>query len=214
MKMILSGVRAILHSSSDDTRTRTPSGLADNLPTGISEYVFYQATYRGQPQDFYALADYRAPILRDLLAEVVRTEGPNPYHCGDSPDCQLLCMAKAGQNLVAHTLRAARQAVSAGLISIRGDFLWPADMQEPPVRRRPDGNVEDISLEEIAEAAIISLRNAVGMSGPDLVSQTARLFGFNRTGSKVSRRIEAGIDLALANKRIAVREGTYLLPRK
>lgn len=57
--------------------------------------------------------------------------------------------------------------------------------------------IEDVPLEEIAAAAHEVLTVQVSLDKEGLVSETARILGYKRVGTKVNQRIQKGIDLLL-----------------
>ena len=110
-------------------------------------------------------------------------------------------------------LRALAVAAERGLAVVREDFIWPAGMAEPPVRRRADSeSVRDIELicpEEIARAAHLVLEAQFGMAAGDLAGQTAKLLGFQYAGAKIAQRVDAVVRDEVAAGRI-VQEGDQL----
>ncbi len=120
-------------------------------------------------------------------------------------------MGKAGANLLNTVQIAATRAHKRAAITIRGDFLWPAEMTEAVVRVPSSDNnvrpIEYVPLEEIAEACILCVKGAFAIQQDELITQVARLFGYNRTGVKVRERIASGIILATDQKKLEIREG-------
>jgi hypothetical protein len=81
-------------------------------------------------------------------------------------------------------------------------FFWPVGTHPSSytafrVARDDDSRRDAVDLppEEIANAAASVLRQQISLPVPDLVRETARLFGFQRTGSQVEQFVNAGIDL-------------------
>ncbi|MFV2068273.1 MAG: hypothetical protein ACC645_14975 [Pirellulales bacterium] len=96
--------------------------------------------------------------------------------------------------------------MDGGNIARRGDFLWPTDMETPPLRRRDDDAIRDIDLichEEIRRALRLLLETQFGMSRDDLTTQAARLFGFQITGSRIRDRIGQAIQALLESGEVA-----------
>ena len=89
-------------------------------------------------------------------------------------------------------------------------IFWPKDMTTPPVRTTAPGDkprsIEMIAPEEIQQAAIIILRDYYGMTKANLIRETARLFGHNRTGGNVQSRVGSAID-QLIQRRIVRQDG-------
>lgn len=110
-----------------------------------------------------------------------------------------------------------RLAVSYGLIEEREDFLWPAGMRRPPVRvpageDRPR-SVDDIAIEELAEAAYIVMKAAKSLETDDLVKETARLFG-QRATAKSTERLNLAIERLFADGRVEWRSDKIRLMRE
>lgn len=81
-----------------------------------------------------------------------------------------------------------------GAIRIRRDFLWLTTPITLPARRRQGEaplKVDLICDEEIAEVMRLVLKHQFATSPDNLITQTARLFGFqalhNATATKLSR---------------------------
>ena len=62
---------------------------------------------------------------------------------------------------------------------------------------------DDLPLQEVANAAHDVLRKSIRMPAEDLARETARLFGFQRMGTKVSKRMHAGISRLIEDGRAA-----------
>jgi hypothetical protein len=84
-------------------------------------------------------------------------------------------------------------------------------MATPPVRTRNGDLPRDIELicpEEIAQAARLLLDAQFGMGVDDLVTQTARVLGFNSTGSRIAARIREVLDAEMDSGRFVSESGT------
>ncbi|HOF88630.1 MAG TPA: DUF3320 domain-containing protein, partial [Armatimonadota bacterium] len=94
-------------------------------------------------------------------------------------------------------------------------FLWPPDMTpEGYTAFRVPGNdphsrrdASDLPPEEIANAALYVLQQQVSLPMEDLVRETARLFGFQRTGINVEKLIRAGVERLFARGKAIVQDG-------
>jgi hypothetical protein len=77
---------------------------------------------------------------------------------------------------------------------VKGNFLWPPELQEvqarvpvagvPESKRKP----EHIPPEEIEIAMKTVAQYALGISVESLITETAKVFGFNHTGEKNRKR--------------------------
>ncbi len=85
-------------------------------------------------------------------------------------------------------------------------FCWLSS-QDPQsyrgVREAGGREAKEIPAQEAANAAVLVLREQIGLPRADLVRETAKLFGFTRTGPVVTAMAESGIRLALEDGRIA-----------
>lgn len=100
-----------------------------------------------------------------------------------------------------------------------GTFLWPISMdpdayeafREPtddPATRR---DADDIPCEEVANAALHVLKSSVSLSEADLVRETARTLGFQRTGRQVQQRMCDGIEYLVQHNRAERRNEQIIL---
>ncbi|RCV63107.1 hypothetical protein C5S53_15845 [Methanophagales archaeon] len=89
----------------------------------------------------------------------------------------------------------------------KDDFLWPAEMKIPPLRRcnkddffRP---IDYVCVEEIARAAFLVVKRDFYVSREELIKQVAKHLGYDRVGDNIQTRVEEGIDFLLRFKRIS-----------
>ena len=92
--------------------------------------------------------------------------------------------------------------IAKGFVERRREFLWRPEQGLEVVRvPDPDDSETKRSIEEIApeelDLAIAKLREASGIAdGDTLLAQTARTFGFNRTGSAIREQLEGPLGSA------------------
>ena len=80
-------------------------------------------------------------------------------------------------------------------------FLWPLNLESVAVRvntTEESRSIDRIPTEELAKAAYIILENGLMMPREDLVLETARKFGWSRSGQKIKQRMNRAIDLLVA----------------
>jgi hypothetical protein len=99
--------------------------------------------------------------------------------------------------------------VASGL-TVRGEVVWPAGVDPAGWTRIRGPAVEGVSreagelpAEEIAAAAAWLLSTNLSMPTADLLRETARVFGIQRMGAKVSEAMAAGVDLLVTRGRAA-----------
>ncbi len=167
--------------------------------------------------------DFHLPECRSeqcrLITEIVNTEGP--IHM------DLLAKRLAGAWNVAKVGRRIRSAIEEGVqgcshqgkVLTIGDYVWPKDLEQVMVRVPVDGfpetirNIEHIPEEEIYGAMLLILEQCVGMQPDALVVETARLFGFSKTGEKIRSRLVDCFDKLQSNGDIVYMGESITLPR-
>ncbi len=107
-------------------------------------------------------------------------------------------------------------AVQQGRIKQQGGFLWPSlKIDVVPRGAASDGAIRDISHvadEEILRGITLVLEHAFSLTQDELVVQTSRLFGYQRTGSDINRRLREMVQVALKTGLIVERGERFQLP--
>lgn len=135
--------------------------------------------------------------LADMIHEVVRVE--QPLHM------ELLYRRLAGafgnEKATAPIRRTVDEAIKSrmqGEVRIENDFITLTSFKSIIARRSnagsPDRNIEHISRAEIIEVMKKVLYGAYGMERNTLIFETARVFGFERTGVNIKRSMNEAID--------------------
>ncbi|MGB2822659.1 MAG: DUF3320 domain-containing protein, partial [Phycisphaerae bacterium] len=180
----------------------------------VPAYEYYASRTARSPEDFYAAA---ADGLARLVATIADTEGPIPRDELVRRVCSVYGLSRAGSRIEDKINRAVDVAVSLELLAVREEFIWPAGMTQPPVRRRDEAdddirNIDLICAEEIARAARLLLEAQFGMGRDDLIVQAARLLGFQHTGARIQERIGEVIRRELKAGRISEDAAGLLKP--
>lgn len=155
------------------------------------------------------VSDFRAydneSRIADRIHEIVRVE--QPIHI------ELLYKRMAsyfGNERVTNPVRytidlVMKQNMSREIQIDSSRFVTLSDYKETTVRRSlpgsPDRNIEYIAQEEIEEAIKLVLDGAFGVEVSALVLETARIFGFEKTGVKIRQSILKALN-ALETKSI------------
>lgn len=135
--------------------------------------------------------------LADMIHEVVRVE--QPLHM------ELLYRRLAGafgnEKATAPIKRTVDEAIKQrmqGEVRIENDFITLTSFRNVIARRSsagsPDRNIEHISRDEIVEVMKKVLYGAYGMERNTLIFETARVFGFVRTGVNIRCSMNEAID--------------------
>jgi very-short-patch-repair endonuclease len=193
----------VAETASPDSHTQPPAIAAhsadeDMPPTAIdylSDVTTPYAECRPTPQhsDFYT----DCTTVANVLIDVVEKEGAIHIDSAVRRVAGAWGIARAGDRVHEVVRLAAIAATRLESIVWRADFLYPAGATETPVRRNVPGGdyrrASDIAPEEIAEAARLALKNQLKLTQDDLVVATARVLGFERTGSDVRNAVLGGI---------------------
>ncbi len=89
----------------------------------------------------------------------------------------------------------------------KGDFIYPSDCKNIPIRLPNTRKIQYISEDELAEAMYRILQTCIGTTRDALSAETARVYGFNRTGQNIFLALSNAINLLIAKERIEEKEG-------
>ena len=89
-----------------------------------------------------------------------------------------------------------------GKVVRKGDFIFPAKCGEITVRVPNTRKIDHISVDELAQAMLTIATQCVGTNRESLCVETARVFGFNRTGQKITTAMKAACELLISQGKI------------
>lgn len=122
------------------------------------------------------------------VAYIARYEGPMHIHELARRCSQLWGFRRTGTRIRSLVESGVIIAMDDNLITMRGDFIWPIGMDEPPVRNRSEpGTPKKITLippEEIALSASRIMAIHVGIDRDELIRQVARHLGIGRVSDE------------------------------
>jgi very-short-patch-repair endonuclease/DNA polymerase III delta prime subunit len=163
----------------------------------IAPYVMADPNVEGTPEEFYAVSRRRVEVV---LVFVVGAEGP--IHMTEL--CRRVAAAwglrRAGSQIQARVARVAEAAVRARQVRKDGDFFLPVEGMIKP-RCRSDltaGPAEHIYGGEVEAAIRLLLAHRAPLLADEIVTETARLLGFGRTGRHVRGLIVSARDRLVA----------------
>lgn len=126
-------------------------------------------------------------------------------------------LGRAGSRIREVVKTAVEFAQSGRSVRIQDDFVWLAGETKAPVRRRsgdPPAKIEQICNEEITEALRLVLQTQFATQQDELITQTARLFGFQAVHKPTAVRITSVIRSLLKSGNLKRREnGMIELPQ-
>ncbi|MFB6283162.1 MAG: DUF4011 domain-containing protein [Halobacteria archaeon] len=100
-------------------------------------------------------------------------------------------------------------------LHVKNGVLWPSgpDFDLPVRRQEDDGrSIGEIPVEEIAKASYLLIESGGRMSKDDLILEAARLYGFDRLGSNIEKKIHKSVVLLEKLGCVKVEAG-YVEPR-
>lgn len=137
--------------------------------------------------------EYSARYLVPFVLDVVRVE--EPIHKD-----LLLKRLRESSNIgkVGSLIRkTVDRAIQLSGIDVEGDFLWSSPSRDVEVRRAnlfENREISLIALEELRAAILVSVRQATGISKPELIQSIRQIFGWKRNSSQIENQILQEID--------------------
>ena len=129
------------------------------------------------------------------MGKLVAEEGPVHREYAAQRLADAWGLRRAGSRVIGAVGEAVQICMKKGLIRIVGDFLWPPGLRDVGVRVPVSGEpfsfrrIEYIPPEEIEGAMRLVVHHAMSLSAESLLTETARIFGFDRTGSRITTRL-------------------------
>ena len=153
--------------------------------------------------------------LGDVMADIVEVEGPIHVQELSRRVTDAANITRTGSRIRAVMEAAVRSAVGRKKVRRRGDFLWPPDMQQAPLRNRgglPDASkkLEFVAPEEVEAAIRRVVADSYGMDRDEIPAAVLRLLlGFKRTTTAAQRRVTQILDDMVADG-LLVLEGNHV----
>ncbi|MFB6245465.1 MAG: DUF4011 domain-containing protein [Candidatus Nanohaloarchaea archaeon] len=147
----------------------------------------------------------RSSTLKKALNRIVKKYGPISRDEAYNLVAQKWQFSHAGQRI---TRKLDSQVSISSNIKSKDGFLWHKDMDNLKIRINTDDSqrdIQNIPLEELAKASYVILENGYRIKRDDLILETARLYGFQRNGERIKKRIGKAIDKLEASNQIKER---------
>jgi hypothetical protein len=140
-------------------------------------------------------------VLGELIWRIVKVEGPVHQERIISQLRTLYGMGRAGEPTREHVLDVIKRLTKNGVLSLDHNFVYlPTNVIQP---RRPDRSfrrlIDQISMRELAEGMSLVSSVIQGASGDELIIETARQFGFERTGPEIQAALRVVQDALIAD---------------
>jgi hypothetical protein len=179
----------------------------------VRKYVVTPIRKRFPSESFYQA---RSTMIASILKTIVEFEGPIHREEAWRRLIQHWNIRAIGSK-VRQTLQSLENyCLSDNLFIMKGEFYWPADMIEPPVRVRKsstdiDKKITFIAPEEICEAALLVLNKEYSIPIEEIIIQVANMIGFGRVTEDISQYIEDSIKRYIGSGRIKELNGKLML---
>jgi len=145
-----------------------------------------------QPNQFHFQENRQ--LQARLLEELIQNEGPIHFDYAVKRLVSAWGLKRKNANIV-HAVREALNLLTVNeKVIVKGNFLWPPELQDAPARVPVPGvpeskrKLDHIPPEEIENAMKNIAQYALGISAESLIAETAKVFGFNHTGEKSRKR--------------------------
>ena len=181
---------------------RATPGSSNGNPYGFPH--FKETSFDRLPKDRYGNL-----ILSSCIEEVIRNEYPIHY--------DMLCQRVAGVLGNEKATVRVRREVDSALNYVhnyvqKGDFFFLKGYKTIPARVPNKRDIQYIHEEELSSAMLTILRSLVGPTRKALIDETARVYGFSRTGPQISQAMNGALESLLKRKEIIELEGKLRLP--
>jgi hypothetical protein len=169
---------------------------ADNDRKAVASFREYVHAELSDLPTGTGLADETRAILTPMIARVAQVEGPvhSDVIIGRLRDRYGLDQASGKTRR--HAKWAISEALRATAVLGADGFLWSEDgqLRNGPREAGEARQIDQIHDLEIDAALISTIPSIFGGSRKEIIDETARRFGFLRTGPKISDRLSGRID--------------------
>ena len=176
-----------------------------------------RSPYRTRIENQFHMVENRGEQSR-LLAQLVEKEGPIHFDYAVERLIDAWGAKRAGPRITAAIHEATRICQRKNLLTIKGSFLWPVGLRYVPMRVPVQGEpfsfrkIEHIPPEEIEKAMELIAKYALSLSAESLIVETARIFGFERTGDLIEEELDKTYQRLLQRGKLVSTNGIVTLP--
>ncbi|MDQ1280943.1 MAG: hypothetical protein QG670_2206 [Thermoproteota archaeon] len=162
------------------------------------------------------------PEQQRLLERLVREEGPIHHEYAAQRLAEAWGLSRAGPKVTEAFRETVRFCRENGVLQERGDFLWPIGLEEDkmpirtPVEDVPDSmrKLEYIPPQEIENAMKLIVHYAIGISVDSLITETAKVFGYNRVSDSNKERFLEVYKPMIQEGKLVVTNNTVTIPNQ
>lgn len=159
-------------------------------PYGFPKYA--ETVLKPVPRDVWGNVDFEECVM-----EVIKNEYPIHF--------DLLCKRMTGPLDYEKATANEKHQVEGILTKMNGykregDFFFPAGYTDIPVRMPNCRPIQYICTKELASAMMTILGAYVGATRQILIAETARVYGFARTGAQIGQAMQKAIEYLIENR--------------
>lgn len=174
-----------------------PEGERGGIQNHLSDWTEPRVA-KGRDKSFDDVAISR---VAGVLKELVNEHAPIKQEEAFRTTISRWHITRLGSRIKKRLNRTERKMKRGDLMIVHDGFFWPAERPDSiPIRRNTDRasrSVDAIPLEEIAYAGHLILKAGTRMQREDLILEIARLFEYQRIGSKIKERTDRAIELLI-----------------
>lgn len=203
-----SKTNALMRQTVDDQREEAEIEREDEPePADIEQpsstpYITANISVLLGEQEFHQLPSQQ---IADWISEIVRVE--SPVHVGEV--MKRICDAAGIKRLGVRIQEKFQTSLPlARDVRAKGEFLWLAGMEVPPVRTRTDTGkkLSLVAPEELGEAILQTVRLSFGAGEEAIASGACHLLGFSRVTEEMRGLVREAIGMLVEHKAL-VRQG-------
>jgi len=158
------------------------------------------------------------PLQSRLLEELVAAEGPIHFDYAVKRLADAWGLKRIGPRVVLAMREARNLLLKNGKLVVRGDFLWTLELTDvtvrTPVKDVPESKrlAEHIPPEEFENALKFIAKYSMGINSESLLSETAKVFGFNRSGENIRETIQEVYRRLLSERKLVCTNDVVTVP--
>lgn len=191
--------------SESQTLNSSSTAVTPQISAGVDYVICHLETVRTKSSDEFLLPQNQMLINSQIL-KVLSVESPISKNLICRRILSAWNISRMGSRVTSHFQQLFANAGIKAVSSGGNEFFWKnpeliSHYKEYriPVSDAEKREAEDIPPQEVSNAIREVLRNQISLTQNDLVRETAKLFGFARTGGNVEAAMMAGLAYAVEN---------------
>jgi len=188
-------------ASTTDIETVEIDAIPEGERGGIEEHVSDWTEPRVAKGPDKSFEDVSIGRAGGVLKELVNEYGPLKRDEAFRTTISRWHITRLGKRIKKRLNRVERKMKRNDHLVASKEFFWPAERPESVLIRRntdrANRSVESIPLEELAYAGHLLLEAGTRMRREDLILEIARLYDYQRIGSKIKERTDEAVDVLL-----------------